>query len=169
MKPFSGARFWGIRAGKGGAAHKLFIENGVIALADARLGDLSKLEATRDSFYVAYRTLHPEETRTGTAGIGGKFFRFIYEVAVGDFIVYPALIDKRVYIAEVTGEYKFEVSSEHQHQRTVRWTHAIPKCELSKRACQELGAARTFFEFKTNISELMLKMNNSSFQIGAES
>lgn len=91
MKPKTTSRFWGIRAGKGGAAHKLFLSRGVIALADAKLSDLSKLEPTRDSFYAVYRKLHPDETRTGSAGIAGKFFRFTHEVVIGDFIVYPAL------------------------------------------------------------------------------
>lgn len=162
----SEVRFWAIRAGKGGDAHTLFLENGVIALEDAGLGDLSSFEATREHFYDAYRTLHPNETQTGSAGIGGKFYRFIHEISVGDFIVYPALADKQVYVAEVTGEYDFDASSMYPHQRTVKWTHSIPKSELSKRACQELGAARTFFEFKTNVVELRDKMNNSSFQTG---
>lgn len=163
MKSNSDARFWAIRAGKGGDAHKLFLENGVIALEDAGLGDLSSFEATREHFYDAYRKLHPNETQTGTAGIGGKFYRFIHEISVGDCIVYPALADKRVYVAEVTGEYNFDVSSMYPHQRTVQWTHSIPKSELSKRACQELGAARTFFEVKNNICEIKQKIDGDSF------
>lgn len=157
------ARFWGIRAGKDGAAHSLFLNKGVVALTDAKLGDLSNLEATRDSFYSLYRNLHPNETRTGTAGIGGKFYRFVHEVIVGDFIVYPALKTKLVYVAEVTGEYIFIESSEYQHQRTVKWTHAIPRSELSKQTSRELGAARTFFEFKRNRQELLNKLKLESF------
>ena len=167
MKLNPTARFWGIRAGKGGEAHKLFLEKCVVALADAELGDLMLIEAKRDSFYSAYRKLHPSETRTGSAGIGGKFFRFVHEMAVGDYIVYPALSDKQVYICVVTSEYFYVQSSEYQHQRAVKWIYVIPKLELSKRACQELGAARTFFEFKNNLQELLEKMSHESFLLKA--
>ena len=94
-------RFWGIRAGKNGDAHNLLLNMSVIALEDAGLGDLSTLEPSRDSFYSLYRKLHPDETRIGTAGIGGKYFRFVHEVVVGDFIVYPALADKLVYLVKL--------------------------------------------------------------------
>ena len=124
MKMNSANRIWGIRAGKNGDAHKLFLTKGVIALADGGLGDLSKLEATRDSFYAAYRKLHPGETRTGSAGIAGKFFRFGNEVVIDDFSVYPALPDKLAYVAKVTGKYTFVNTSDYPHQRAVEWKYA---------------------------------------------
>lgn len=163
MKSNSDAKFWAIRAGKGGDAHKLFIERGVIALEDAGLGDLSIYGATREQFYNVYRKHHPDETRSGSAGVGGKFFRFIHEISVNDFIVYPALADKQVYVAEVTGEYIFDQSSMYPHQRSVKWTHSFPKSELSISACRELGAARTFFEFKNNICEIKEKTDGDLF------
>ncbi|MFH1235962.1 MAG: hypothetical protein V1685_03420 [Parcubacteria group bacterium] len=160
MKIKKTRRLWGIRAGKGGEAHKQFLDRSVIALADAKLSDLSKIEPTRESFYSAYRKLHPDETRTGSAGIAGKFFRFTHEVVKGDFIVYPALSEKLVYVAEVTGKYMYVKTSEFPHQRTVKWKYVIPKKELSQSARYELGAARTFFEFKKNREELMAKMSD---------
>ena len=160
MKSNSGAKFWAIRAGRGGDAHKLFIERSVIALEDAGLGDLSIYGSQREYFYDAYRKLHPDETRSGSAGVGGKYFRFIHEISVGDFIVYPALADKQVYVAEVTGEYIYDSSSMYPHQRSVKWTHSFPKSELSISACRELGAARTFFEFKNNICEIKLNIDS---------
>ena len=160
MKLKTTSRFWGIRAGKGGEGHKLFLDRCVIALADAELGDLSKLEQTRESFYAVYRKLHPDETRTGSAGIAGKFFRFMNEVVIGDFIVYPALPEKLVYVAKITGKYKFVNTSDYPHQRAVKWTYVIPKKEFTQNALYELGAARTFFEFKKNIQELKAKMSD---------
>lgn len=168
MKQSCAFRIWGIRAGIGGEAHSLFLKMSVIALLDAGLGDLLKFDATRESFYSSYRNLHPDETRTGTAGIGGKFYRFIHEVAVGDFIVYPAIVDKQVYVGVVTGEYIFVESSKFKHQRAVNWTHSIPKHEFSKMACQELGAARTFFEFKRKSQELFEKMKDDSFLLNVQ-
>jgi restriction system protein len=156
------SRIWGIRAGKGGEAHDLFISAGVIALADAGLGDLGKLPESRDDFYTAYRKKHPEETRTGSAGVGGKFFRFIHEISVGDLVVYPALSDKAIYVGSVTADYVFDKVSPFPHRRSVLWKFVIPKAEFSLAARYELGAARTLFEFKRNIKELNLKIANKS-------
>jgi predicted Mrr-cat superfamily restriction endonuclease len=155
-------RTWGIRAGKGGQAHDLFIDQGVIALADAELGNLSKLPKSRDGFYNAYRMRHPEETKTGSAGIGGKFFRFIYEIKFGDLVVYPALFDKTIYVGSVSGDYAFVKTSPFPHQRSVVWKCMIPKSDFSLDARYELGAARTFFEFKKNAKELLARSRDKS-------
>jgi predicted Mrr-cat superfamily restriction endonuclease len=156
------SRIWGIRAGKGGEAHDLFVTEMVIALADASLGDLAKLPNSRDDFYTAYRKTHPEETRTGSAGIAGKFFRFIFEVRVGDLVVYPALSDKAIYVGSVSGDYAFDKSSPFPHQRSVVWKFMIPKSDFSLAARYELGAARTFFEFKKNAKELLARIGDKS-------
>lgn len=155
-------RIWGIRAGKGGDAHDLFLSDGVIALADAELGNLNKLPKLREEFYTAYRKKHPEETRTGSAGIGGKFFRFAHEISIGDLVVYPALRDKTVYIGSVTGDYVFDKASPFPHKRSVVWKYMIPKSEFSLSARYELGAARTFFEFKKNAQELLVRIGNKA-------
>ena len=155
-------RVWAIRAGRGGEAHELFLNSRVIVLADAGLGDLTKVKPTRDAFYAIYREMHPDETPSGSAGIVGKFFRFAQEVKIGDLVVYPALSDKNIYIGEVTGSYSFVTISRFPHQRRVQWNYVIPKFEFSQSSIYELGAARTFFEFKRNMQELKRKINSGS-------
>lgn len=152
-------RVWVIRAGRGGKAHDLFVEKSLIALDDAELGDLATIGATREAFYAAYRDKHPEETRSGSAGVGGKFYRFVHEVRTGHLIVYPARPDKQVYIGEVTGQYEFVPSSNYPHQRKVKWKYVIPKGDFTLPAQYELGAARTFFKFKKNVPELLDKIS----------
>jgi restriction system protein len=156
------ARIWAIRAGKGGEAHDLFLTEMVIALADAGLGDIAMLPNSRDDFYTAYRKKHPEETRTGSAGIAGKFFRFIHEVNVGDLVVYPALSDKTIYVGSISGDYTFDKTSPFPHQRSVMWKFMVPKSGFSLPARYELGAARTFFEFKKNAKELLARIGDKS-------
>jgi restriction system protein len=149
------ARIWAIRAGRGGKAHHLFLAKGIIALADAGIGNLTKLERSRESFYTAYRKIHPDDTRTGSTGIGGKFFRFIHEVKVGDLVVYPKFHDKTVYIGAIMSEYAFDITSPFPHQRLVRWKFMIQNSEFSQALRYELGAARTFFRLKNHANELL--------------
>jgi predicted Mrr-cat superfamily restriction endonuclease len=148
-------RIWVIRSGKHGEAHDLFLEQGIIALADAGMGDLAKLKGTRESFYAAYRKSHPEDTKVGSAGIGGKFFRFTHEVRVGDLAVYPALQNKTAYIGAILSDYAFHMASPFPHRRLVQWKFMIAMSEFSQASRYELGAARTFFEFKKNAEELL--------------
>ncbi len=162
MKNKAEQRTWCIRAGRSGKAHNLFLDDGLIALEDAEMGNLSKLEATRDSFYAAYREYHPEETRSGSAGVAGKFFRFVHEIQLDDLVVYPALPDKQVYIGVVTEKYRYARSSNYPHRRTVKWKYVIPKSDFSRSAVYELGAARTFFQFKKNVDELARMINDKS-------
>jgi restriction system protein len=148
---------WAIRAGKKGEADELFLKHGRIVLSDPGLGDLSNLTSERAAFYTAYRALHPDDTRTGSAGIAGKFFRFVHEIEIGDLVLYPSLKDKQVYIGELTGKYVFDESlcSKFPHVRSVRWRYLVPKADLSKKTQQELGAARTFFKFQRHVDEIM--------------
>lgn len=153
-------RIWALRAGRQGRAHSMFVNNFVIVLEDAEMGDLATLGDARDSFYSKYRGIHPEDTRTGSAGIAGKFFRFAVEMNVGDLVVYPALPDKQVYVGEIVGEYQFVGNSDFPHQRAVKWKYVIPKSEFSTQARYELGAARTLFEIKRNRDELLRKIES---------
>ena len=152
---------WGIRAGKNGSGHDVFMQSSVIALEDAAMEDLSKLAPNREHFYEKYRKLHPGDTRAGSAGIAGKFFRFAVEVQKGDLVVYPCLMDKCVYIGKVIGTYEYKKDhNQFPHQRHVKWKFVIPKSHFSMQARYELGAARTFFEFKNNADELRNKITS---------
>jgi restriction system protein len=152
--PKSPARIWVIRAGKRGEAHGLFLREKIIALADSGMGDLTKIERVREAFYAAYRRAHPDDTKIGSAGIGGKFFRFLDEVTVGDLVVYPVFKQKTIYIGTVLSDYAFDMTSYFPHRRLVRWERVISNAELSQALKYELGAARTFFEVKNNAKEL---------------
>lgn len=147
---------WAIRAGVKGEADELFLSGSSILLSDPGIGDLTKLAASREAFYAAYRSLRPNETPTGTAGVGGKFFRFVHEIEERDIVLYPRIRDRSVHIAEVESGYLFDPkrSEKFPHSRVVRWIHRIWKDDLSESARRELGAARTLFEFKTNGEEI---------------
>lgn len=158
-----GEKIWVIRAGIAGEADQLFLSEGMIILRDPGMGDLKKIPRRREAFYEAYRKLRPDETQTGIAGIGGKFFRFIHEVAVGDLVLYPRLKDSKLYIGRITGRYRYskKLDKDFPHQRKVVWLASVPKLHLSAFAARELGAARTFFQMKTNVEEIRRLLKKS--------
>ena len=167
-------QIWVIRAGEGGEAHDLFMKQNLIVLSHTKMGDLRLLPKERLAFYDAYASRHPEKGRVSIRGIGGKFFRYMHEVKIEDQVLYPCIRDKRIYIGNVTSEYRYDPSlnSQFPHHRNVNWHVAIPKNSLSESAQRELGAARTFFRYKNHAEEIqrLLAKNlkpgrpNNSFQ-----
>lgn len=153
----SQTRLWGLRAGKGGGAHTFFLTNNLLVLDHEDMGDLALIEPNREAFYQKVAEVRPSDTRTGIAGIGGKFYRFAHEMSVGDIIVYPCLLDKKVYLGAIQGTYQYvpTTSPEYPHRRKVRWIGSIPKTSLSQPAIREMGAARTLFEITTNKAEFL--------------
>lgn len=149
-------KIWVVRAGIRGEANHLFLSERLIVLRDPGMGTLKNIPKRREAFYQAYRTLKPDETPTGIAGIGGKFFRFIHEIAVGDLVLYPSVKDKQVHIGRITSGYRFSTTPDKNfpHQRSVVWFHSFPKSDLSMFAQRELGGARTFFRFKSHVEEI---------------
>ena len=165
-----GHSLWGIRAGLSGErsdAHDLFIKCGLMALKKQGMGDLRLLRKKRDTFYAAYESTHSDAGRVAICGIGGKFFRFIHEIQVGDNVLYPCRFNGLIYVGEVVGRYFYDdsINASLPHRRKVRWKGTFPKQTVSKFARRELGAARTLFRIKTNVEEfvrLIAKLKSDS-------
>lgn len=149
---------WVIRAGEKRQAHDLLVKHGRIVLSEPGLGDLSKLEPTRDAFLSAYRKIRPDESPTGSATIAkGKFYRFVHDMKRNDSILYLSVKEQHVYVGTVTGDYIFDTSfsAEYPHQRTVTWKFVFHKEELSESARRELGAARSFYMYQRHVEEVL--------------
>ena len=153
---------WVIRAGIRGSGDSYFMNEGIICLNDPGLGDLSQIKPDRQSFYDAYRVIKPDDTHAGIAGIGGKYYRFVHEMKVGDMVIYPSLRTRGIYVGEILGKYLFnDLNTQFPHQRKVKWITSFPKDALSKSAQYELGAARTFFKYKKHINEILTKVRHA--------
>jgi restriction system protein len=161
-------RIWGMRAGRKGSAHHLFLDLGLVVLEKQLLSDLNKFKDCRSSFYDAYCKLNPDEGKASIRGIGGKFYRFVHEIQIGDLVLYPCLFDKNIYVGKVTGSYFFDkdVKSDFPHRRKIRWLCCFPKKLLSEMPKREIGAARTLFEVKKNVGEIthVIKTNSTDIK-----
>jgi restriction system protein len=159
-------RTWVIRAGRQGSAHDIFIKSSLVVLEHQQLGDLRKLPKLRKSFCNAYAVHHPDDGIVSVRGIGGKFYRFVHEIRCGDIVLYPCFLDENIYHGVIKGAYFYAVGSkaDFPHCRRIQWKGCFPKNALSLHAKRELGAARTLFEIKTNISEIkrVIHLRNGS-------
>ena len=78
-------KLWGIHT----TDDKLFLHDNVIAIGWREIGDLSKIDASRDAFKVRYSEMIPDAKKGSIATCSGMLYRFIHEVQVGDYVVFP--------------------------------------------------------------------------------
>src|SRR5690625_273363 len=150
----SSAIAWGIRAGRGGEGHQLFKDSNVIALRWQGTPDLSGLPNDREAFKEVYRRTFPDVPEGNVANGAGQLYRFVHEIAVGDLVVYPSKIDRRVHLGVVDGPYRYvQDSAGFSHQRPVKWLRSVPRTSYSQGALHEIGSAMTLFQVKNYLDE----------------
>lgn len=155
---------WGIHTKN----DRLFLNNDVIAIGWKTFGDLSIIEATREAFKEHYEVSYPDAKKGSIATSAGMLYRFIHEVKVGDYVVFPSKIDRKINIGIIEGDYEYvPTSEEYVQQRKVKWLKHLPRTVFSQGALYEVGAALSFFvvknyadEFLTAIDKNFVKASN---------
>ena len=145
-------RMWGIHT----RDDSLFLNGNVIAIGWREMGDLSALSPTRDAFRDKYVDVYPD-AKKGSIGTGaGMLYRFLYEIQIGDYIVFPSKIDRMINIGKVEGDYQFVSDAvEYVQQRKVRWLKHLPRTAFSQGALYEVGSALTLFAVKNYPDEFL--------------
>lgn len=138
-------RIWGIHTQDSG----LFLKECVVAIGWKEMGDLSRLEANRESFKEYYQNVYGNAKKGSIASGVGMLYRFIHEIKIGDYIVYPSKHNRQVNIGEIIGDYYYnETSEEYAQQRKVKWLKHLPRTSFSQGALYELGSAMSLFSIK---------------------
>lgn len=65
-------------------------------------------------------------------------YRFIYEMQIGDYVVFPFKLDRMINIGIVEGEYHYEPKApEYVQQCKVKWLKHLPRTLFSQGALYE--------------------------------
>lgn len=152
---------WGIHAGSEGEADELFIENKVIAIGWHRVGELTPYkdrEAYKEILQKRYIGMSLGALRN-TAGI---FYRFVYEMQIGDLVIYPSKPSKKVYIGEIKSGYKYrpDISKEYPNHRDVIWKADFARTQFTQDALYEIGSALTLFQVKNYADEFLAALES---------
>jgi restriction system protein len=126
-------RIWAVRAGSFGQADHIFLGLGQIAISFAESGgDVSALPAVRSAFRAAVGASHAPTAPTQA----NQLYRFVHEMRIGDYVIYPRKSDRTLHWGEVTGPYVFdrERSSEFAHRRSVQWLAKLSRDIFSQGA-----------------------------------
>ena len=153
-------RVWGIHT----KDDNLFLQKDVIAIGWKEIGDLSKIKAERDAFKEKYAQVYPDAKKGSIANGAGMLYRFVCEVQLGDYVVFPSKIDRRINIGIVEGNYEYNPDAvEYVQQHKVKWLKHLPRTAFSQGALYEVGSAMSFFSIK-NYSDEYLSALEKNFK-----
>lgn len=149
-------KVWGIHTPDSG----LFLNNNVIAIGWHEMGDLSLLPADREEFKKKYAETYPERKKGSIPTSSGMLYRFIYEVRIGDYIVFPEKITRQIYIGTIEGDYEYcPEQGKFVHQRKVKWLKHLSRTAFNQGALYEIGSAMTFFSIKNYADEFLAALD----------
>lgn len=151
-------RVWGIHT----LDDNLFLKENVIAIGWNEIGDLSKIAADRDAFKKKYMNTYPDDKKMKVATSAGKLYRFVHEVQIGDYIVFPSKVNREINIGTVEGDYIYDPDAErYVQQRKVKWLKHFPRTAFSQGALYEVGSAMTFFSVKNYADEFLAALDKN--------
>jgi restriction system protein len=148
---------WVIRAGRNSEADSLFLQDGMVALGWNALPDLTTLEPEREAFVETFATAYNHGPDDNIATTASQPYRFVHELNVGDIVLYPRKVDRRIYFGRVTGGYQYDPTknAHFPHMRSVEWMEGKdrPRSDFSQGALSETNSSLTVFNVKTYAEE----------------
>ena len=145
-------KVWGIHT----QDDKLFLNANKIAIGWRDFGDLSKVTATREAFKERYAQIYPNDKPGAIPTSAGMLYRFIHEIKIGDYVVFPSKVDSMVNIGVVEGEYTYvDSEKEYVQQRKVKWLKHLPRTSFTQGALYEIGSAMSLFMVKNYADEYL--------------
>lgn len=135
---------------------KIMLHGNVMALGWEELDDLSPIPATREAFKERYSQVYPSASKGNVATSAGELYRFVHEVKVGDYVIFPSKEDRMINIGTVEGDYEYAGDGATYPQRhKVKWLKHVPRTSFSQGALYEVGSALSFFLVKNYADEFL--------------
>lgn len=136
---------------------EILIKENTISMSWKELEDLSKIEPkTREGFSKYYERIYPGNTKMSIAQCVGQLYKFIYEVKVDDYIIFPTKYNRMINIGQIKSEYYYDKNEEiYVNKRKVKWLKTLPRTMFSQGALYEVGSFLTLFKIKNYTSEFL--------------
>jgi restriction system protein len=139
------------------------VEEGFVSIGWDEIGDLSRLDPSRDAFKYAIRNTYPEYKEGAVPVAAGVLYRFVHEMKAGDLVLYPHRPDSTLAFGWITSDYRWQASAElHRHRRDVEWLESgVPRQEFSQAALYEIGSLVTLFTVKRHANEFLARLGKA--------
>lgn len=146
---------WGIHGGRYGDAFTLFTKKPCIAIGWDDIGDLSKLPTNWEALKAKVAETFPDAKPGAIPNYAGQLSRFLNDIQIGDYVVFPAKVERIVYLGEVTGPYVYDPKADaaYPNMRSVKWLKTVPRTHFSQGALHEIGSAMSLFQVKNYADE----------------
>lgn len=132
------------------------VEESFLSIGWDRVGDLSKIQPTREAFKAALAERYPSDKPGAIPVRAGVLFRFAVEMARGDYVVYPSKPDRMINLGVIDGDYKFDPKSDPEFpNRRKKWLRHLPRASFSQTALYEIGSAVTLFQVTAHYDEFL--------------
>ena len=155
-------RVWGIHT----MDDRLFLNNSVIGIGWKEIGDLSLIPADREAFKERYKQVFADSKPQAVATCAGMLFRFVHEIQIGDYVVFPSKFDRKINIGIIEGDYTYlNSASNYVQQRKVKWLKQLPRTAFSQGALYEVGSALTLFLIKNYADEYLAALEKSGKKV----
>ena len=126
------------------------------------MGDLSHIKANRDAFKKRYAEVYPNAKKGSIATAAGMLYRFVHEVQVGDYVIFPSKSNREVNIGTIEGDYLYNPNhTEYVQTRKVKWLKHMPRLAFSQGALYEIGSAMSFFSVKNYADEFLSALDKN--------
>lgn len=143
---------WGIHT----TQENLFLPNNIIGIGWEEMGDIKCAGDNRDDIKKKYAEIYPDATSGSIATCVGMLYRFVYEVQIGDYVVYPSKADRKINIGVIESDYYNDsTDNKYTQRRKVKWLKSFPRTDFSQGALYEVGSALTFFQVKNYADEYL--------------
>lgn len=153
-------KVWGIHT----KDDNLFLKENVVAIGWNEMGDISDIQNDREKLKQKFPLVYPNKKPGAAPTACGQIYRFINDVQIGDYIVFPSKSDRKVNIGQITGEhyYQSENKEHYPRRRSVKWLKTgIPRTSFSQGALYEIGSAMTFFTVKDYADEFLAALDKT--------
>ncbi len=155
-------RVWGIHT----KDDQLFLHENVVAIGWYELGDLSLIPADRESFRKKMAKAFPEASKGSIATNTGQVYRFVHEIQVGDYVVFPSSSNRMINIGIVEGPYycvteRLTGPDQSPNRHKIKWLKHLPRTEFSQGALYETGAAMSLFQIRNYADEFLSALDNN--------
>jgi restriction system protein len=138
---------WMIRAGRGGENVDAFLQHGIVAFGDTRIGELAP-SICKDDLLRLFAENYPEEKKGSRASWASQLMRFLREMKPGDTAV-TFDRERRLYLlGTITSDYEWApgLIEDKPHVRRVKWTHQVLRDLLAVTTRNTLGGILTLFK-----------------------
>lgn len=104
--------------------------------------------------------VYPNAKKGAIPTSSGLLYRFMYEMQVGDYVVFPSKSDRKINIGIVESDYIYEPTAlEYVQQRKVKWIKHLPRTAFSQGALYEIGSVMSFFAVKNYADEFITALD----------